>query len=46
MARRWGGVKEGSRTRSHVGLALALLGPSLIFVILRTNDSLDAFTAM
>jgi HD-GYP domain-containing protein (c-di-GMP phosphodiesterase class II) len=36
-------VKEGSRTRSHIGLALALLGPSLIFVLLRTNESLDAF---
>ena len=36
-------MKEGSHTRSHIGLALALLGPSLIFVLLRMNGDLDPF---
>ena len=36
-------MNEGSRTRSHIGLALALLGPSLIFVLLRMNGELDPF---
>jgi HD-GYP domain-containing protein (c-di-GMP phosphodiesterase class II) len=36
-------VREGSHTRSLVGLALALLGPSVLFVVLRLNGDLDPF---
>ncbi|MEO5837464.1 MAG: HD-GYP domain-containing protein [Acidimicrobiales bacterium] len=36
-------MREGSRTRSQVGLALALLGPPLIFVVLRMYGGLDPF---
>jgi len=36
-------VKDGSRTRSQVGLAVALTGPVLILVLLRTSTVLDPF---
>lgn len=36
-------MREGSHTRSLIGLALALLGPSVLFVALRLNSDLDPF---